>query len=81
MDSADKKLRDTVQFLEVQANEREMERDETQRELTELKVQLAQRERECAATQNIAQEVFYAKIFNIIIFIIYICTLFKAHVH
>ncbi|XP_044739886.1 coiled-coil domain-containing protein 18 [Chrysoperla carnea] len=56
VDSADKKLRDTVQFLEVQANEREMERDETQRELTELKVQLAQRERECAATHHIAQE-------------------------
>lgn len=57
IDAADKKLRATCEFLEVQATEREQERDEAQKEIETLQEQLRDREKDRASCERIAKEV------------------------
>lgn len=57
IDTADKQLKATRQFLEEQAAEREQERDEFQREIELLKSQLRDMEKERSSFANASEEV------------------------
>ncbi|KRG06768.1 pericentrin isoform X7 [Drosophila mojavensis] len=56
IDTADKQLKATRQFLEEQAAEREQERDEFHREIERLKVQLREKEKERSSFANASEE-------------------------
>ncbi|XP_039287837.1 centromere-associated protein E-like isoform X2 [Nilaparvata lugens] len=56
IDSADKQLRNTRKFLDDQANERELERDEFTRAITKLKQQLQDKERDWMSKERFASE-------------------------
>ncbi|XP_064545022.1 pericentrin isoform X3 [Drosophila montana] len=56
IDTADKQLKATRQFLEEQAAEREQERDEFQREIEHLKSQLRDKEKERSSFANASEE-------------------------
>ncbi|XP_018561840.1 centromere-associated protein E isoform X3 [Anoplophora glabripennis] len=57
IDAADKKYRTTQKFLEEQAAEREMERDEAQKSINRLREQLKDRERDKASCERYNAEV------------------------
>lgn len=57
IEAADKKLRCTTQFLEEQAVERELERDEAQKEIAALREQLREVERTRVSCEQINTEV------------------------
>lgn len=57
IEAADKKLRATTQFLEEQAVEREIERDEAQKEISALREQLREGEKNRNTADRINREV------------------------
>ncbi|XP_049819038.1 centromere-associated protein E-like isoform X3 [Aethina tumida] len=57
IDAADKKYRQTRQFLDEQANEREIERDEAQKRIELLQEQLKERDRDRTTCERITTEV------------------------
>ncbi|XP_034108025.1 pericentrin isoform X1 [Drosophila albomicans] len=56
IDTADKQLKATRLFLEEQAAEREQEREEFQREIEQLKMQLREKEKERSSFANASEE-------------------------
>ncbi|GJQ85464.1 hypothetical protein Trydic_g23887 [Trypoxylus dichotomus] len=56
IEAADRKLRATCSFLEEQAIEREMERDESQKEIAALKDQLREREKDRETCELLGKE-------------------------
>ncbi|XP_060659559.1 golgin subfamily A member 4 isoform X7 [Drosophila nasuta] len=56
IDTADKQLKATRLFLEEQAAEREQEREEFQREIERLKIQLREKEKERSSFANASEE-------------------------
>lgn len=57
IDVAHKKYKQTCKFLEEQAVEREMERDESQKQISELRDQLKNTDRDLANFANMNEEV------------------------
>ncbi|XP_060659558.1 golgin subfamily A member 4 isoform X6 [Drosophila nasuta] len=61
IDTADKQLKATRLFLEEQAAEREQEREEFQREIERLKIQLREKEKERSSFANASEELRVVK--------------------
>ncbi|XP_062136620.1 pericentrin isoform X6 [Drosophila sulfurigaster albostrigata] len=61
IDTADKQLKATRLFLEEQAAEREQEREEFQREIEQLKMQLREKEKERSSFANASEELRVVK--------------------
>lgn len=59
IDTADKQLKATRQFLEEQAIEREQERDEFLKEIENLKAQIRDKEKERSSYANASEEVSF----------------------
>lgn len=57
IDAADKQLKGTRQFLEEQANERELERDEFLKEIESLKLQMKEKDKEKTNYERFNKEV------------------------
>lgn len=57
IEAADKKYKTTHEFLEEQANERELERDEAQKKILQLNELLKERDKEKVSREMMSSEV------------------------